>query len=82
MLDDLNMMVEMQQFELPTAQVDTTLQFTDLSTEPVIISEPTQTSVSALAACSTPFFFLCLAAKEACTSAVVQGFEEINPRIP
>ena len=48
MVGDLNMMVEMQQFELPTAQVDTTLQFTDLSTEPVIVSEPAQTSVSVL----------------------------------
>ena len=47
-LDDLNMTVELQQFELPANPVDNTLQFNDLSTEPVIESEPVETSVSVL----------------------------------
>ena len=48
MLDDLTMMVEMEQFELPTDPVDTTLQFSDLSMEPVIESDPAMTVVSVL----------------------------------
>ena len=40
------MMAEVRQFELPMVPVDSTLQFTDLSKEPVIESEPVQALVS------------------------------------
>lgn len=51
-LGDLNMRAEMQQFALPTDQVDLNLQFTELSTQPVIESNPVQTSVAIVLDCS------------------------------
>lgn len=44
-LEDLGMTVQMNQFDRPTAQVDTSLQFTDLSIEPVIESESVEAQV-------------------------------------